>query len=283
MVKEQYRETDLAKKISHVSFGVDGPHQMQQQAHLHVVAKNLYSQDTARTPVSFGVLDRRMGTNQKDANCQSCSKGLNDCVGHFGYIDLELPVFHIGYFRSVINILQTVCKNHLCAHVLLSDKDRMTFYTKVRNPHLTYLARKALRKQIQERAKKVSLCPHCGDINGVIKKCGLLKISHEKFRTKRPEGIMAVKLAEYDEVVAYNPELESARKHGLIQILNPQEVLRLLEAIPEQDIPLLLMNPSVSHPAHLILTRIPVPPICIRPSVISDLKSGTYVFNWFMI
>lgn len=45
---------------SHVSFGVDGPHQMQQQAHLHVVAKNLYSQDAARTPVPFGVLDRRM-------------------------------------------------------------------------------------------------------------------------------------------------------------------------------------------------------------------------------
>lgn len=33
---------------------------MQQQAHLHVVAKNLYSQDAARTPVPFGVLDRRM-------------------------------------------------------------------------------------------------------------------------------------------------------------------------------------------------------------------------------
>lgn len=81
--------------------------------------------------------------------------------------------------------------------------------------------------------------------------------------------------AEYDEVVAYNTELESTRKHGLIQILNPQEVLRLLEAIPEHDISLLLMNPSVTLPAHLILTRIPVPPICIRPSVISDLKSGT--------
>ncbi|KAL1139349.1 hypothetical protein AAG570_006333 [Ranatra chinensis] len=35
------------------------------------------------------------------------------------------------------------------------------------------------------------------------------------------------------------------------------------------------MNPAVSKPADLILTRIPVPPICIRPSVISELKSGT--------
>jgi hypothetical protein len=45
---------------SHVCFGIDSPQQIQQQAHIHVVAKNLYSQDTQRTPVSYGVLDRRM-------------------------------------------------------------------------------------------------------------------------------------------------------------------------------------------------------------------------------
>ncbi|CAB0005729.1 unnamed protein product [Nesidiocoris tenuis] len=162
MVKELYRETAVARKISHVSFGLDGPHAMQQQAHLHVVAKNLYVQDSKRTPVQYGVLDRRMGTNQKDAECASCGKGMNDCIGHYGYIDLQLPVFHIGYFRSVINILQTICK-----------------------------------------------------------------------------------------------------------------VLRLLESIPGEDIPLLLMNQDLSKPSDLILQRIPVPPICIRPSVISELKSGT--------
>jgi hypothetical protein len=43
-----------------VCFGVDSPQQIQQQAHIHVVAKNLYSQDTQRTPVSYGVLDHRM-------------------------------------------------------------------------------------------------------------------------------------------------------------------------------------------------------------------------------
>lgn len=37
------------------------------------------------------------------------------------------------------------------------------------------------------------------------------------------------------------------------------------------------MNPEVGSPKDLILTRILVPPICIRPSVVSDLKAGTYV------
>lgn len=37
------------------------------------------------------------------------------------------------------------------------------------------------------------------------------------------------------------------------------------------------MNSVRSRPEDLILTRILVPPVCIRPSIISDLKAGTYV------
>ncbi len=54
--------------------------------------------------MSNGVLDHRMGTSQKDQNCQTCGKGLSDCPGHFGYINLELPVFHVGYFRAIIQV-----------------------------------------------------------------------------------------------------------------------------------------------------------------------------------
>jgi hypothetical protein len=33
---------------------------MQKEAHIHVVSKNLYSQDAARTPAAFGVLDPKL-------------------------------------------------------------------------------------------------------------------------------------------------------------------------------------------------------------------------------
>lgn len=45
---------------SHISFGVESAESMQQQALINVVAKNLYNQDIQRTPVAFGVLDRRL-------------------------------------------------------------------------------------------------------------------------------------------------------------------------------------------------------------------------------
>ncbi|XP_060588259.1 DNA-directed RNA polymerase III subunit RPC1-like [Ruditapes philippinarum] len=76
MVKEQFREADVAKKISHVTFGLMTSDQMGQYSHLHVVSKNLYSQDGTRKPVSYGVLDHRMGTSEKSNDCETCGKGL---------------------------------------------------------------------------------------------------------------------------------------------------------------------------------------------------------------
>ena len=70
-----------------------------------------------------------------------------------------------------------------------------------------------------------------------------------------------------------NKELSSmVSTTGLIHILNPIEVLDLFKRITDEDIPLLLMNASASKPEDMILTRVSVPPLCIRPSVVSDLK-----------
>lgn len=53
------------------------------------------------------------------------------------------------------------------------------------------------------------------------------------------------------------------------------KVQELFNRIPVGDVYLLLMDPKCAVPADLILTRIPVPPVCIRPTVVSDLKAGT--------
>ncbi|XP_058788636.1 DNA-directed RNA polymerase III subunit RPC1 [Phymastichus coffea] len=273
MVKEQYRETDVARKISHVSFGVDSRHHMKQQAHLHVVVKNLYNEQN-HAPLSYGLLDKKLGTCSNSNNCGTCEKPLNECVGHFGYVDLELPVFHVGYFRSIIGILQCICKK--CSHVMLKLKDKKMYLDRVLNPNLNYLSRKALKKQILEKAKKCTICPNCGELNGTVKKVGFLKIVHEKYKTKKPtDPLVQSKLVEYQRALEDNKELESLLQSGLISILNPLDVLGILERVPEKDIPLLLMNPQCSLPKDLILTRIPVPPISIRPSIVSDLKAGT--------
>lgn len=43
---------------SHVQFGIDSPDEIQQEAHIRIVSKNLYND--GRQPVPYGVLDRQM-------------------------------------------------------------------------------------------------------------------------------------------------------------------------------------------------------------------------------
>jgi len=151
--------------------------------------------------------------------------------------------------------------------------------------------------------KGIYALPPC--LSGVVKKCGLLKIIHDKHKQtgRSVNPCITEFLNSFEEVKTSNKEIASLLPKTQVfyikclyvtffsimiasilncslplqEMLNPLKVLTLFKAIPEHDIPLLLMNTSVSHPEDLILTRILVPPICIRPSVVSDIKSGTYV------
>ncbi|XP_064623865.1 DNA-directed RNA polymerase III subunit RPC1-like [Lineus longissimus] len=273
MVKEQFREADVAKKIHQVTFGLMSADEMRKQAHVNVISKVLYDQSGSRKPVSYGVLDHKMGTSEKDNLCETCGKNLAECTGHYGYLDLGLPVFHIGYFRTIINILQKICKT--CSHILLPADQRRGFMETLKRPNMGYLQKKALTKKIGEKCKKVKDCPFCGAVNGVVKKCSMLKIVHDKYRsTKKTDAIVQEFIHSFDDAVEHNKEIE-AHLSKTQEMLNPLIVLNLFRTIPQDELPLLLMSPESGHPENLILQRIPVSPICIRPSVVSDLKSGT--------
>ena len=196
-----------------------------------------------------------MGTSQKDQKCQTCGESLADCIGHYGFINLELPVFHVGYFRAIINVLQSICKN--CSRILLKPDLANSYRERTKSKNFPYLSKKALRKKLVDLCKKVSKCPYCGDTNGTVKKCGLLKISHEKFRSvKKTSDVVSEKLAEYEEAIEGNKELGAmVNSTGLIQVLNPLEVLELFKRIPDEDVPLLLMNAEAGRPEDMILVR----------------------------
>nr|XP_032834584.1 DNA-directed RNA polymerase III subunit RPC1 isoform X1 [Petromyzon marinus] len=308
MVKEQFRETDVAKKISHICFGLQSAEQMKRQSHIHVVSKSLYSQDGAHSPVPYGVLDHRMGTSDKERPCLSCSKSLADCPGHFGFLDLELPCFHVGYFKALIGVLQMICKS--CSRVLLRPAERSALLESLRRPGLKYLHKRSLKRTATERCRKTQRCPHCGAVNGVVKKCGLLKIVHERFRAtaRKADPEVAAHHASFSTAIEHNREIEPLLSRAQ-ETLNPLVVLALLERIPDEDVPLLLMSTgpsatppvsaaaapvsaaaapvsaaaapvsaaawSLGRPEDLLLRRLPVPPLCVRPSVVSDVKSGT--------
>ena len=77
---------------------------------------------------------------------------INTRTGHFGYIKLELPVFHIGYFKNVVSILQCVCKS--CSTILLNEEDKRTYLRKFRHPRIEAQQKKLLVKAVSVKCKR---------------------------------------------------------------------------------------------------------------------------------
>lgn len=273
-MKEQYRQTDAVRNITDIQFGVLTAQDMQQLSHAHIVSSELYTNNaTVRMPAQHGVLDRRMGISQKDVNCETCGKNLTDCVGHYGYLDLARPVFHVGYFKNTIHILQNICKN--CGYVLLKPDVKQKMCEQAKRI-TSYLAKKAFYKSVNEKCKKMKMCINCQTRNGTVKKIPPLKIVHERFKTvKKGDPILTKFYSQFDTALEYNKELEGQMNNAAVEFMDPCKVRELFERIPLSDLPLLCMDQKFSHPKDLILTRLLVSPNCIRPSVISELKAGT--------
>ncbi|EIN10167.1 beta and beta-prime subunits of DNA dependent RNA-polymerase [Punctularia strigosozonata HHB-11173 SS5] len=225
-----------------------------------------------RTPVKNGVLDRRLGTSEKNAFCETCGLSYVDCVGHYAYIKLVVPVFHIGYFKHTIAALQCICKT--CARVLLEEPDRRTYLKRFRRPNLENLQRQALCKAVNSAARKVVYCPYCAATNGTVKKAGALKIIHDKFRAKKTAEEMERWKKTFSNAVDAQKELATYIGRAVHEDLNPLKVLDLFRRISDEDCELLGMKPEQGRPEEFIWQYISVPPVAIRPSVAQDGASN---------
>ena len=117
--------------------------------------------------------------------------------------------------------------------MLLPAAEKSTYLEMLKKRSLQYLQKKGLRKKIHEKAKKTSFCLNCGDFNGVVKKCSVLKILHDKYKSgKKNEPIIKEHVESFAVAKSYNKEIEPLinRSH---EILNPLVVLNLFKKIPE--------------------------------------------------
>ncbi|KAK4056507.1 DNA-directed RNA polymerase III subunit C1 (rpo31) [Microbotryomycetes sp. JL221] len=263
------------KRIKHIQFSVLNPREIVTISEFDANQRDLYKIED-RSPVQHGVLDRRLGTSDKSGRCETCGLPLAECVGHYAYIKLVLPVFHIGYFRHCLSILQCICKT--CSRILLPPADCRKYLALFRRPNLDSLTVAALSRTIAATARKCAVCHYCSGINGVVKKTGPMRIGHEKFRGRNSKivgdeegGVDARGTYQgwrdsFAEAIAETKELE-AHIDKAVEDLNPLKVLSLFKNIPDVDCELLGLDPTVGRPEDFVWQYLSVPPVCIRPSV----------------
>ncbi|CAN3372368.1 hypothetical protein DIURU_004174 [Diutina rugosa] len=272
------------KCIKGLDFGSFAARDILAQSEVEVTTRDLYDLEKGRTPKEHGALDTKMGISSNSSECATCHGNLASCHGHFGHVKLALPVFHVGYFKQIIQILQQICKN--CGKVLLDDNMRQSLGAELQRctngAGSDNLRRMKALKKIVDQCKKTRRCFYCNHVQGVVKKAASgssgpagLKIVHDTFRWigKKPTPEKEVWDKEFEQVWYRNPELEKYSKR-VMEDLNPLKVLNLFKQISSSDCLLLGMDPERGRPEMYIWRFLPVPPVCIRPSVMMDAQSN---------
>ncbi|OVA18215.1 RNA polymerase [Macleaya cordata] len=252
--KQPYIEDVGPRKIKSIKFSMFSGAEIRNAAELQVWSNGFYGPN--REPKPNALLDPRMGpANKSVKHCATCDGNFTECPGHFGYLNLVLPVFNVGYFSAILQILKCICKS--CARILHPEKDRRDYLRKMRSSKMEALQKSALAKQILKKVK--DKCSRCGYVNGKVKKAGsILGIVHDR---SKHHGI-------YDECEkAISHTKQNKASFQIVQVLNPVRVLSLFRRMLDEDCELLYLS---DRPEKLILTDIAVPPIAIRPSVFVD-------------
>jgi len=228
------RVNSITKKIGEIYFSLLSPNELRKMSATKVITADTYDDDGF--PIAMGLMDPRMGVIEPGLRCKTCGQrvGKDKCPGHFGHIDLAMPVIHVGHVKIIRDSLRSTCRD--CGHLLLTKKEREDFLEEIKNYDREGRQKTYLYKQIVKDARKASKCPHCGREVG--------KIELDKPTTLRENG----------------------------KKLTPSEVREWLEKIRDEDLPLLDVNVKAARPEWTVLTVLPVPPVTVRPSV--TLQSG---------
>ncbi|XP_028795209.1 DNA-directed RNA polymerase III subunit 1-like, partial [Neltuma alba] len=106
--KEPYIEDVGPRRIKSMQFTALSESEISKIAEVQVAKGSYY--DSSRQPFENGLLDPRMGPANKSCTCATCHGKFADCPGHYGYLNLALPVFNVGYKEKILQILKCICK-----------------------------------------------------------------------------------------------------------------------------------------------------------------------------
>jgi ferredoxin len=197
LMDQKYISDDTTpKKINSIQFSMMDPHQMLRAAELKISSRDLFA-DSTRTPAPYGPLDTRLGTSNKKGSCTTCGASVEVCPGHFGVINLALPVYHIGYMKQILSVLRMVCRS--CSRILLTDDEMKVFRKAVRSKRNFEMSRrKEVQKRIIKQCEKAKNCPF------KLTQAGKKKTGPNK------ETILASWKTEIEDALTLNPELASS-------------------------------------------------------------------------
>ena len=248
--------TLIPKRIASIRFGLMDPSEIRKMSAVEVKTADTYKDDGHA--YRQGLMDPHMGVIEPGLVCPTDNCKYDESPGHFGHIQLELPVIHIGFVGLIKTALKATCNS--CSKILLHDEanthpsnpelsEQDYYRTRVRDIILKHgVGSTEFSKIIKEIEKVTSgakrkVCMHCGAAQG--------KITLDKPTTFK------------EKLETQGTGKETERK------LNPRDVREWLSSIPVEHLIFIGMD-TQNRPEWTVLKVLPVPPITVRPSITLD-------------
>ena len=248
----------IPKRIAQIRFGLMDPIEIRKMSAVEVKTADTYKDDGHA--YRQGLMDPHMGVIEPGLVCPTDNCKYDESPGHFGHIQLELPVMHIGFVNLIKTALKATCSK--CSNILLHKEngshpsnpelsEQDYFRTRIRDIIVKHGVGSTEFAKIIKEVEKVTtgtsrgVCMHCGEAQG--------KIALDKPTTFK----------EKKEAKGQSGKDEGWRK------LNPRDVSEWLSGIPSEDLIFIGMDKQ-NRPEWIVLKVLPVPPITVRQSITLD-------------
>jgi DNA-directed RNA polymerase II subunit RPB1 len=221
------------KRIKRIEFEPVNPEEIKQYSVCEITTFELYEKNGE--PKFGGLNDTRMGTIDKYILCKTCKQNTEYCPGHFGHIELAVPVYNTLFMDKIKKILSITC--HICSSLIIdkNNKKLMNILTRIKKENRIQYIIKA-------------------NTNKTCYKCLRKQPKYSK------DGMMIF------QTFSLNDGEEKKQK------IYASETYEILKNMSDEDIKIMGMSPESSRPEWCILTVLPIAPPCIRPSVVHNIN-----------
>ncbi|XP_043217204.1 DNA-directed RNA polymerase II subunit RPB1-like [Amphibalanus amphitrite] len=245
------------REVKRIQFGILSPDEIRRMSVTEGGIKYPETMEGGR-PKLGGLMDPRQGVIDRLSRCQTCAGNMTECPGHFGHIDLAKPVFHPGFLTTTIKVLRCVC--FYCSKLLITPT----------NPKIKEIVLKSKgqpRKRmthVYDLCKGKNICEGGDEID--LQKEG----SADDPNAAKGHGGCGryqprIRRSGLDLTAEWKHVNEDSQEKKIN--LTAERVYEIFKHISDEECFLVGMDPKFARPDFMIITVLPVPPLCVRPAV----------------
>lgn len=142
----------LSKRIKALQFAFLSPDEIRRMSAVKIITADTYDDDGY--PIEMGLMDLHLGVIEPNLRCRTCGGRVSECPGHFGIIELAMPVIHVGYGKEIKRLLQGTCR--ACGRIL-PDAPSSRGAAEADNEDGSAPLR-------SREPKEERVCPHCHEV-----------------------------------------------------------------------------------------------------------------------